>query len=71
MTFDNFFKELMQDIFRDLKIQSEVSVGSLPLKIDLIINCPILPPKTKILPILTNRFSNINIIEYKSSHDTP
>ncbi|MBD3351152.1 MAG: hypothetical protein GF364_06675 [Candidatus Lokiarchaeota archaeon] len=78
MTFDYYFKRILKDAFpSDIIIDNDIKVGTLPLIIDLIIKIP--PPFLKnevqnysnTLPVLIRNFREINIIEYKSSHDIP
>ncbi|MHA1265881.1 MAG: hypothetical protein ACTSRS_11685 [Candidatus Helarchaeota archaeon] len=71
MTYDHFFKRLMQDFLTQCKLQLDVPVGKLPLKIDLVIKCPYKFKGQGRIPILETNFAEINLIEYKSSHDIP
>lgn len=73
MTFDNFFKRSIEEFLEsapEIRVTDDKSVGTLPLKIDLIIEIKNSSANIRnLLPILTQRFKRQNIIEFKSAHD--
>ncbi|MHA1311100.1 MAG: hypothetical protein ACTSQO_09230 [Candidatus Helarchaeota archaeon] len=69
MAWDALFKQLMTNELKDFDVRTNVSVGKLPLQIDVVIIKPKIPPKTNILSSFTKYLSKINIIEFKSTHD--
>ncbi|MHA1793494.1 MAG: hypothetical protein ACTSVI_12660 [Promethearchaeota archaeon] len=71
MTYDFLFKNLLKDLADKAKINSDVNVGKLPLKIDVVLKYENKPIFKRPIPILESRMTSINIIEYKSSHDVP
>ncbi|MHA1652174.1 MAG: hypothetical protein ACTSYB_18485 [Candidatus Helarchaeota archaeon] len=71
VTYDNFFKQLIQDLLKGCEIQPDTSVGKLPLKIDLLIKCHQKSAEPATIPLLEARLTQLNLIEYKSSHDIP
>jgi len=56
---------------RGCEIQPDISVGKLPLKIDLIIKCHRTSTEPVTIPLLEAQLTQMNLIEYKSSHDIP
>ncbi|MHC1591880.1 MAG: hypothetical protein ACXQS8_07330, partial [Candidatus Helarchaeales archaeon] len=71
MAHDNFFKRMMQDFLKQYDVQPEVSVGKLPLRIDMIIKRSQKQITEMKIPVLERHLKQINLIEYKSSHDAP
>ncbi|MHA1402543.1 MAG: hypothetical protein ACTSSI_02175 [Candidatus Helarchaeota archaeon] len=71
MTYDNFFKQVLSDFLCRYDIHQDVSVGKLPLKIDLVVKRLKNPQKEMTIPLLERYFKDINLIEFKSSHDRP
>ncbi|MHC1591613.1 MAG: hypothetical protein ACXQS8_05970 [Candidatus Helarchaeales archaeon] len=68
---DNFFKRMMQDFLKQYDVQPEVSVGKLPLRIDMIIKRSRERITEMKIPVMERHLNQINIMEYKSSHDIP
>ncbi len=71
MTYDNFFKRLISEFLTQCEVEPDVSVGKLPLRIDLVIKCHRTPSSPMTVPLLEAHLAQINLIEYKSSHDLP
>ncbi|MHA1699320.1 MAG: hypothetical protein ACTSWN_10810 [Promethearchaeota archaeon] len=71
MAFDSIFKSFIEGIVDEAVLFTNVAVGKLPLKIDVVIRGQKKPIFKERIPILEERFADINIIEYKSSHDMP
>jgi hypothetical protein len=68
MTFDAIFKEMLQEFPVSLDLQSNVSVGKLPLQIDLVGKRD-LRYSSQYLPWFQARIADLNLIEYKSARD--
>ncbi|MHA1381820.1 MAG: hypothetical protein ACTSRG_25905, partial [Candidatus Helarchaeota archaeon] len=60
----------MHDFLSKYEIQPDSQVGKLPLKIDLVIKY-LQKPAKHLIPLLEDKFSRINLFEYKSSYDAP
>ncbi|MHA1266899.1 MAG: hypothetical protein ACTSRS_16800 [Candidatus Helarchaeota archaeon] len=71
MTYDNFFKRVVRGFLTHCEVESDVSVGTLPLRIDLVITCRHPPSNAMTVPLIERNLAQINLIEYKSSHDLP
>jgi len=70
MAFDSFFKRLIGEFLTGCETQSDVPVGQLPLRVDLVVKCAQKAAKP-LIPVLETHFMQINLFEYKSSHDHP
>ena len=69
MTWDATFKQIIAKELVDLEVRSDVSVGKLPLRIDLVIKKTKEICDTNSLTTFIHLLKKINIIEFKSSHD--
>ncbi|MHA1698465.1 MAG: hypothetical protein ACTSWN_06470, partial [Promethearchaeota archaeon] len=71
MAFDSIFKSFIEGIVDEAVLFINVAVGKLPLKIDVVIRGQKKPIFKERIPILEERFADLNLIEYKSSRDLP
>ncbi|MHA1271125.1 MAG: hypothetical protein ACTSPY_15130 [Candidatus Helarchaeota archaeon] len=70
MAWDALFKQILTKELKEFDIRTDVPVGKLPLKIDLVVIRPEKTHKTKVLSSFISYLSKINIIEFKSTHDS-
>ena len=73
MSWDAFFKNILKEELgnKDLKVDSDIKVGKLPLIIDLVIKKKRERRKYPKLPIITKYLKKYNIFEFKSAYDKP
>ena len=60
----------MREFLSKCEIYPDMPVGTLPLKIDVVVKC-LRKPVEGLIPLLETHFTQINLFEYKSSHDIP
>jgi hypothetical protein len=68
MAFDNIFKLTMRELLKSCEAKAE-KVGTLPLEIDTVVRCKDVHYENHVIPILVNKFSKNNLLEYKSERD--